>query len=146
MPNRQTHLDAGRRVRRLINLTRKPLSPRNEALEDLGSRAALPVLSRLPDIFEPPTSPHHRGPAHSVAALGLALLGSTQANKPAEQLHELGTKAGRRADVAGSPTEALGWRALDIACHLAAGVVRHAPSQYATHLMLDSRTPKGLPW
>lgn len=98
----------------------------------------------MPDWLEPATSPNHRGLAHSLSGLGLL----TAANWGEMQ-------AACRMNAARCDTEALRHSADSQMCRkfrneallwrLVAGVLIGFAAGYASHLLLDAGTPKGIP-
>lgn len=148
MPNRKDHINFGRYVRKITHDLKRPSKRllQDEFLEELGAEASHSTLARLPDIIEPATSPNHRGPAHSIPALVASMALTPLGHRAADKLHGLADIAKTKAHNAETPLGKWGWYVLDGAGRVGAGVVRHAAPQYAGHLLLDSLTPKGLPW
>ncbi len=99
--------------------------------ELLGGVLSGVVTSRLPDALEPATHPGHRRLAHSTVALGAT-------SWAAPRLHRthvaLATAAERETD----PVRRF-------LAQMAGGATVGAAGGYASHLMLDATTPKGLP-
>lgn len=88
--------------------------------------------SSLADVLEPPTSPNHRSVFHGIALNGLAAYHGTG------PLLRWRTRGGQPAtDPAGAPTNR------DDA--LMSAFALGAASGHASHLLLDSETPRGLP-
>jgi xanthosine utilization system XapX-like protein len=145
MPNRATHEVAGAASGAAFALLRVCDAPMPYALaEVLGGALGGWVGGLLPDVLEPATTPNHRKVAHSVVAGGtltLARLAEWQATCRTEAQGcvtrasglPLGSDARRRAD-----WDALVWRFL-------AGLLAGLVAGYASHLMLDAGTAKGLP-
>ena len=84
--------------------------------------------SRLPDTLEPPTHPGHRSLFHGVAANGAAAYFGT---KPLVKWRL------RTTDPNGDR---------DPAARLVSAFAVGAATGHASHILLDSTTPKGLPW
>jgi membrane-bound metal-dependent hydrolase YbcI (DUF457 family) len=144
MPNRATHEVVGAASSAAFTLLRVGDAPIPHAFaEVLGGAVGGWVGGLLPDVLRPATTPNHRKLAHSVVAGGtltLARLAEWQAACRTEArssvaralLLALGSDARRRAE-----WDALAWRFLG---GILAGLVG-----YASHLMLDAGTAKGLP-
>lgn len=115
-------------------------------VEALGGWWAGELAASLPDVIEPGTSSHHRGPAHSVT---LATLGGVTAFQSTRNLQSELRSAGRECfhAVQSSPSGlqrfALG--AFGLMFHLAAGAVPAVPAGYLSHVALDAGTPRGVP-
>ncbi len=145
MPKRVTHEIVGAASGAAFALFRVSDAPTSHALaEVLGGALGGWMGGALPDILEPATTPNHREVAHSVVAGGaltLARLAEWQATCRSEAkgcdaralTFALGSDARQRAEWDG-----LGWRFL-------AGLLAGFVAGYASHLMLDAVTPKGLP-
>lgn len=145
MPNRSTHELAGAVSGVALALLRVGDASTSQALaEVVGGAFGGWIGGVLPDVLEPATTPNHRELAHSVVVGGtltLARLAEWQATCRSEAkgcdaralTFALGSDARQRAE-----WDALGWRFL---AGLLAGVV----AGYASHLILDAGTAKGLP-
>jgi membrane-bound metal-dependent hydrolase YbcI (DUF457 family) len=101
----------------------------------------------LPDIFEPATTPNHRGVAHAVvpmAAVGVALwkiAGNWQ--------DRLRTKADEfKWRAANEPNDFLRfvYSIAEFVLRALSGAIAGVIGGYASHLALDAMTPAGLPW
>ncbi len=146
MPNRAKHLGLGQVTGKIVSVFKKKRPLVDEFLEEIGAELTRPTLSMLPDIIEPATSPNHRKLAHSIPALVTSVVISTQSGKAADKIHSWGDAAANKANRAQGRLSKVGWKALEYSSRIAAGVTRHAAPQYATHLVADAMTPKGLPW
>jgi hypothetical protein len=145
VPNRATHEIVGAGCGAAFTLLRVgDASTPHAFAEVLGGAVGGWVGGLLPDVFEPATTPNHRKLAHSVVAGGtltLARLAEWQAACRTEARScgahalemALGSNARRRAE-----WDALAWRFL-------AGILTGIVAGYASHLMLDAGTAKGLP-
>ena len=145
MPNRATHEAFGAASGAAFALLRVGDAPTPQALaEVLGGAVGGWMGGVLPDVLEPATTPNHRELAHSIVAGGsltLARLAEWQATCRTEAkgcetralTFALGSDARRRAE-----WDALGWRFL-------AGLLAGSVAGYASHLVLDAGTAKGLP-
>lgn len=145
MPNRATHARAGAAVGVLAAVYRARESPTNQLVaEAIGGLLGGWLGGVIPDILEPATSPNHRRLAHSAAAGGaltLARIAEWQASCRAAAdaaasralAHPLGTSERTRAE-----WDVLFWRLL-------AGALVGLVAGYASHLVLDAGTARGLP-
>jgi|SRR5690606_15533525 len=132
MSNRREHDMAGAFVGGLSVLASAMAAGRSPSVgEVLGGVLSGVVTSRLPDVLEPATHSGHRRVAHSTVAPGAT-------GWAAKRLHRthvaLATAAEREAD----PVRRF-------LAQMAGGATVGAAGGYASHLMLDATTPKGLP-
>jgi membrane-bound metal-dependent hydrolase YbcI (DUF457 family) len=121
-------------------------SPENRLLETLGGIAAGSLGGGIPDRIDPPTSPNHRGFGHGLLFNGaVATAFVTTYNLCVEKLRN-------NSDICRATAEnstdlwqkILCW----IACagwRLLAGALSGLALGWVSHLVLDSRTPRGLP-
>ena len=145
MPNRATHETVGAASGAALAFLRVGDAPSSHALaEVLGGALGGWMGGVLPDVLEPATTPNHRELAHSIAAGGtltLARVAEWQASCRTEAkgcetralAFPLGSDARRSAE-----WDALAWRFL-------AGLLAGLVAGYASHLVLDAGTAKGLP-
>lgn len=145
MPRRGTHALAGAvvGVGATILLANR-LSEQDRLSEIIGGGIAGYLLSLLPDILEPASTPHHRGIAHSV----LMAFGITRLNWQSK-VDALRAEADHLVAQANSgcygPIDCerlrqhAGWK------HFWAGCIIGAMVGYASHLVLDAMTPSSLP-
>lgn len=146
MPNRATHAKVGAAVGATVAVYRARSAPVNHVIaEGVGGLLGGWVGGVLPDVLEPATSPNHRRFAHSVVAGGTLTFA-----RLAEWQATCRTSADRAAEVAilhpaDSPERsqaelsALFWRFL-------AGALVGLVAGYASHLILDATTTRGLPF
>ena len=146
MPNRATHAQVGAAAGGICAALRVAGAPTTHQLaETIGGLIGGWVGGVLPDVLEPATTPNHRQAAHSVVAGGtlmLARLAEWQAGCRAAAdgaarralLLPLRSDERRRAE-----TEALVWR-------FVAGALVGLVAGYASHLLLDATTARGLPF
>lgn len=118
----------------------------NVVLEGIGGILGGLAGSRLPDIFDPPTSPNHRGLAHGV----LTTSGGTYVIwEWLKQLQDwLRTQADElAAERQGQLTDAerLWNQLLEWLYRMIAGAIMGLVAGYTSHLALDFTTRKGLP-
>ena len=138
MPNRREHIEVGAVAGALVALLRSDAQDSGELLLEVAGGALGGALGgRLPDILEPPTSPGHRGVAHAiipVAAAGSFVVSRLPgASVPRPRAME---RQGVQHD--GTPASSLGERFLS-------GLAVGGAVGYASHLLMDSTTPRGLP-
>jgi membrane-bound metal-dependent hydrolase YbcI (DUF457 family) len=145
MPNRSTHAWVGVAVGVGMAATRVAHLPRSQALpEVIGAMTGGFLGGILPDVLEPATSPNHRKMAHSLIAAGgltLARVTETQATcrRRADSLEQQalylpqGCPQRNHAEFV-----AMLWRLL-------AGMILGLVGGYASHLLLDATTSRGLP-
>ncbi len=148
MANGQTHQRVGAWVGGGAALLYAATDSRANALvETLAGALGGWHGAMLPDILEPATSPNHRKVAHSVlTALGLTL-GSANHHHRLAELRELAADLADRAYRV-RPTNAITAFVLEVAALLvqaAVGYIVGLAAGYASHLVLDAGTPKGLP-
>lgn len=115
-------------------------------IEAFGGWLAGRFGGALPDLLEPAVTPNHRKVAHAVmpnAAIAEILI----KNVPLWQeiLRKHAAQAALRRKQAPSDTERAFNLISELFFLLAAGAVVGLPAGYASHLVLDARTPKGLP-
>ena len=145
MPNGATHARVGAASGVAVAAYRARTAPMDQLIaEAVGGLIGGWVGGVLPDLLEPATSPNHRKLAHSAAAGGaltFARIAEWQATCRAAAdaaairalSHPLGSRDRERAQ-----WDVLLWRLL-------AGVLVGLVAGYASHLVLDAGTPKGLP-
>jgi membrane-bound metal-dependent hydrolase YbcI (DUF457 family) len=98
----------------------------------------------LPDVLEPATSPNHRSVCHSLILLALLAVSvnAKYHERCLERAASCDSRARRFTSVAierlAEERAAIGWRLL-------AAALIGATAGYASHLILDSSTAKGLP-
>jgi membrane-bound metal-dependent hydrolase YbcI (DUF457 family) len=118
MPNGKTHAQIGAATGAVTYIGMAAHYKREMKLDELGMCAFLGVAcAALPDIIEPALSPNHRSVAHSIVILLLVVL---------FVCWYCGDENGERHEFAKIATAA-------------------AAAGYATHLVADACTPKGLP-
>lgn len=147
MANRHAHRIAGSAFGGTAAfLLARDQAPAHRLVETLGGGLAGGWGGRLPDVFEPALHPWHRSTAHAlvpagaVGALGVPRLRSGQA-----RVRQWAERCRTRRDVATSKIEQFLWWLAEMLCRLAAGAMAGAPAGYASHLLLDAATPRGLP-
>lgn len=99
--------------------------------EVLGGAVSGILASRVPDLLEPATHPGHRRLAHSAVTLG-----ATGIAVP--RLHSAHISGATSADREDDPVRRFLGR-------FAAGAAVGSAGGYASHLVLDATTPRGLP-
>jgi hypothetical protein len=108
----------------------------------LGATLGGAFGGRLPDIFEPATSPRHRQFCHAVIPAGTVALIAREGIAAAVQ--SLLTWAEQVPIVDPQNPQAIQWERY--ARFFVAGFVKGVPAGYVSHFVLDGCTPCGLPW
>ena len=107
----------------------------------IGSPAARNVL-----VFEPGTSSHHREPAHS---LSMTAYGTTvvfqQTHAIQNQLHLAALQCFQTAQLSQNGLQQIVCGTFGLLLHFAVGALPAIPASYASHVLLDSATPRGVP-
>lgn len=144
MPNRRVHVGVGLAVgvgAGVVTATRLPAE--QQVLQVLTAGIGGIVGSLTPDVLEPATSPNHRAAFHSLAA-GASLTAAWVADWAAD-CRQRALECEARASAAINPDaksweafKAFLWRAL-------AGFLIGFFAGYASHLVLDVGTSRGLP-
>ena len=147
MPSRQTHVNFGT----LVGISTATYRARSQngicaLAEILGGAVGGRLGGQLPDRIEPATSSYHRGPAHSYSA-GAAML---SLGKSSVEWCESGCRAGAERFRQQRHESSDNWTRIlyffcEVALHFVAGAVTGAAAGYVSHLLLDARTPRGLP-
>jgi membrane-bound metal-dependent hydrolase YbcI (DUF457 family) len=114
--------------------------------ELFGSLLSSLVTSHLPDALEPPTNPNHRATCHSVTGLGvLIFLLAPRLEAERNKRRDLAAQCRWKAAWARTPEERERHLQESRQHELIAGALAGAIPGYASHLIADSQTPKGLP-
>ena len=138
MPNRNVHKLCGTVIGAVVAVeygSYKEQDFANAWKFMLGGAVSGFLTSTLADKFDPPTSPNHRNWGHSVVLNGGIAFMMYEPTR--EFLQYLVDKA-REYDNRQENFKAM-------ICRLAFGFLVGASSGYASHLLTDSVTPKGLP-
>lgn len=137
MPNRSTHTFVGSIAGGVaVARVTRDKTDKEKLISVIGGLIGGNIGGRLPDIIDPPTGPNHRGVGHS-ATLGLAGSGG-YAYKVAPLAMEYCYEQAAIAEENGDFLLEILWLFL-------AGLVWGIGAGYASHLLLDLGTPKGLP-
>ena len=146
MPNRKAHRNVGAASGALIAGYRaRAQRPPELLLETAGGALGGLLGGSLPDVLEPVISSWHRDIAHSWAA-GAGIIRATSGLQQWESYcRERAGHYSRLRAVAQDPL----FRALhflaEIFWRLAAGFASGLGAGYASHLLLDALTPRGIP-
>lgn len=117
------------------------------ASEALGSLISSAIASHLPDALEPATHPNHRSTFHSVAFLGvLALFALPKIEAACQEELRLAEVCKQKAASSLWPQQREGLLRQARWHELCAGFLGGLVPGYASHLLADSQTPKGLPF
>lgn len=151
MSNRNTHVAVGalagatHAFARVGTLCRENKSL-DQLVEVLGGVAGGYIGARLPDLFDPPTHPGHRGLAHGVIPVaGATALWRANIDGWQEALRAKSLKHEHAAEQAGDPLERLLHAMAALLYRLTAGAVAGVGAGYLSHVLLDAFTPAGLP-
>ena len=148
MPNADIHVPIGVASGGVAAIATLPsgASAYQGLIEILGGLVGGLIGAKLPDIFDPATSPNHRGVGHGLANALAA--GKIYLSKLPAWQSELREAAKRYGSMASAEPEGfkrgLYW-AQSTLCLIAAGLLAGLIVGYASHLVLDFTTPKGLP-
>ena len=147
MPGYREHQKVGARIGALTALgfaTDQP--PALALVEAFGGWWVGEQVSTLPDVFEPGTSSHHRGPAHS---LSLTAYGTTavfqQTREIQNQLRSAALNCFQTAQSSQNGLQQIVCGAFGLLFTFAAGALPAIPASYASHVLLDAATPRGVP-
>ncbi len=115
-------------------------------LEGAGGAAGGWLGGPCPDSLEPATNPNHRGPAHGILPVvtvgGLALNRLDSAQK---WLRDQAERCRCARLGAQSPAAAAWYGLWEWVCYILAGALAGFVAGYASHVVLDFRTPRCLP-
>ena len=147
MPGYREHQEVGRPVGALTALGFAAEQPPALALvEMLGGWWAGDQASTLADVFEPATSSHHRGPAHS---LSMTAYGATavfqQTREIQNQLRAAAQQCFQTAQLSQGGLQQIVCGTFGLLLHFAAGALPAVPASYASHVLLDAATPRSVP-
>ena len=135
MPNRNVHVPVGiaaaYAVKYYLHDKDSPIS----LAEFIGLGLGGYCGGRAPDIIDPPTSPNHRAIGHSILAAG----GGTIA--VATKVKSIESYCKNQARMAYEQNDLLLQQLWLLASGFSVGII----AGYASHLLLDSTTPSGLP-
>jgi hypothetical protein len=148
MPNRDEHYRIAAMTGPSFTFLKAASQGRQvSATEALGSFVSSAITSRLPDALEPATHPNHRSTFHSVAFLGvLALLALPKVEAASLEHLRLAEECRKKAASSFWPQQREEWLRQARWHELCAGFWGGLIPGYASHLLADSRTPKGLPF
>lgn len=117
------------------------------ASEALGSLVSSAITSRLPDALEPATHPNHRRMFHSVAFLGaLTIFVLPKIEAACQEQLRLAEVCKQKAAFSFWQQQREEWLKQARWHELCAGFLSGLVPGYASHLLADSQTPKGLPF
>ena len=140
MPNRDVHRPVSAAAGTAWALLQaEKAEPLHVCLEGFGGYLGGLAGAALPDVIDPPTSPHHRGVGHGVLSVGAAIRYGYQ---PMQDLVvSLRAKGRELAEDDSDP-----WKDIGAAiCFIGAGFLNGALAGYVAHLAMDSGTKFGLP-
>jgi hypothetical protein len=147
MPNRDVHVRVGAAAGGGYALYMSYGQPAwHVVAETAGGALGGIVGGVLPDWIDTPSSPWHRAEAHSMAITGFAgrlvsqHLPTWQAWLRSQAVHYSAMRA-----QSPSPVAQFWFWLLEWGCRLLAGALAGLMAGYASHLILDSLTPRSLP-
>lgn len=147
MANYHEHRYAGRLCGALAAwLYAQDQGPLGQVLETIGGGIAGDLGGALPDWFDPPTHSYHRSLAHGVApavVAGRALIDQLPISQ--RSLREAAVQCEERWRSGASESERAEGLLGMLACRIVAGALPGLIAGYASHLVLDFRTPRCLP-
>lgn len=115
-------------------------------VEALGGWWAGEKAASLPDVFEPGTSSHYRGPAHSITSTAYGATVVFQNTREIQgQLRWAAQECFRTAQTSPNGLQQFVCGAFGLLLHFAAGAVPAIPASYASHVILDAGSPRGVP-
>lgn len=136
MPNRVVHRTTGAAAGLAISLVETQGAPREKrTVEVIAAMAGGVAGAAAPDWIDPPTSPNHRSMGHSIVIAGGGL-GVAISNVDI-------WRAALQSRAAASFSE--GRTGAGYSYLIASGLLTGFIVGYASHLILDAGTPKGLP-
>jgi len=147
MPNRKLHRSVGLVSGGIAAGVSAANRNSNVLLEAVGGAFGGLVGSALPDVIDPPTSPRHRSVGHGMAHSAVAF--SYLMKAIPEWQERLRARAARElaaADAATSESSKFGHTLTHVLLLLAAGAVMGVAVGYASHLIMDAATARGLPF
>ena len=145
MPNGPTHRVAGGVAGGGLALARATGQPPEAVLiEVFGGVVGGVVGGRLPDIFDPATTPRHRSTAHSALA-GLVVVGAALEDARSYCRERADTYRRLKAQSGLNDGARLWYALLELVWQFLAGALTGLQAGYVSHLALDALTPAGLP-
>lgn len=111
--------------------------------EFVGAALGGRVGGVAPDVVEPALTPNHRAFAHSLVAAGL--LAAVARENHVGWCYERAAECRGRASLALTEAERGRARSEEVLWHFVAGLIIGFLAGYASHLVLDADTPRGLP-
>lgn len=148
MPNRQTHVRVGTLAGCGIAAYRaREQDKLNVLLEAIGGAIGGYFGSRFPDIIEPASCPRHRQLAHSAVTITGIGIGSYKLLEQWEEWCRSRTERYRREREQGvlSGLDEFLYILAEIMLRITTGTLSGLSAGYFSHLVLDGRTPAGLP-
>jgi len=120
--------------------------PGHRLMESLGGALGGAWGGRLPDLIEPALHPGHRSVAHALAPAGIAGAAVVPRLRAGQQhVRERAGRCRARRDTATNALKQFLWWLAEVACRIAAGAMAGVAAGYASYLLLDAGTPRGLP-
>ncbi len=147
MANRRTHslIGAAAGGATALYLARAQEAPLR-LVEAVGGLIGGVAGGRLPDILEPAQDPWHRSVAHALVPAGV--VGRTFVPRIPRAQQHIRAWADRcrvQSEAATNNRDRIIFLLAEMACRFAAGAMAGIAGGYASHLLLDADTPRGLP-
>ena len=151
MPKRKTHQSIGALTGAGAALVAaRDQQPPHQVIEVLAAGISGWYSSLIPDIIDPAMSPNHRSIGHGavqgIAGLKVALdkIPSAQGQLRA-QAQEFAQRRQHVRPGGEDPWPIWCLEAAELLCRMLSGVLIGLVAGYGSHLVLDARTPRGLP-
>lgn len=148
MPNAKVHRPVGMAVGAFTACAMAPrdADPVNRLIEGLGGLLGGYIGAALPDKFDPATCPNHRGFAHSiVAAIAGGRVTVTSLSTWQDRFRTDAAAFQTLAEAQADGLKRIGYMLLSCLALAIAGALAGLAAGYASHVLLDAGTPKGLP-
>lgn len=147
MANRRAHTIVGSALGGTTAfLLARDQDPEHRLVEALGGALGGAWGGRLPDLIEPALHPGHRSVAHALVPAGVVGAAVVPRFRAGQQhVRRWADRCRARRDAATSTLEQFFWWLAEMACRIVAGAMAGAAAGYASHLLLDAATPRGLP-
>ena len=151
MPRRAIHQSAGAVASVVIaSYIARDQPQQQQIIEVLAAGFSGWYASLLPDMIDPPTSGNHRGVGHGAVQVCAGILAALQKTPEAQQhlrarAEEFSVRL-RRVELGfKDPWPAWQLAAAELYCRMLAGALIGLAVGVGLHLLLDARTPRGLP-
>lgn len=147
MPNGKTHKRVGAAFGAVAAFIRADgQTMEHRLIESVGGAIGGYFGGIVPDLIDPPTNPNHRSLGHGMipAATGVRYTVPNVSDWQ-NSLRELAQAHAVGRENAQTEFDAFLHEVAGVTCRLGAGAIPGLIAGYISHLVLDARTPKGLP-